>query len=351
MTEPSTLAAPPPGQAGAAKRINLALQGGGSHGAYTWGVLDRLLEDHRIEIDSISATSAGAMNAAVLASGYSRNSRAGARHDLRKFWTKVGEIGRFSPFRTTPLGRMMDRWRLDNSPGFFLFDMMSRLISPYQNLIEFHPLRDVLLDVVDFDRIRYASGIDLYICATNVRTGKVTVFRSRQITIDVLLASACLPHLFRAVKIGEDCYWDGGYMGNPALWPLAYESQSRDLVLVQINPLVREEIPETGHEIQDRLDEINFNSTLMREMRALHFVNRLIDGGKLDPSEYRRTNIHLIDPGEPIRTLHASSKLNAEPDFLAYLFEIGRTTAERWIEENLEALGHRSSIDVAKIYL
>ena len=337
-----------------AKRINLALQGGGSHGAFTWGVLDRLLEDHRIEVEAMCGTSAGAMNAAVVVSGHSKEGREGARQALRDFWGRIGEFGKFGPFQRTPLDRLMGSvgWRLDNSPSFRVLDSLLRVFSPYQlNPLDINPLRQVLETTVDCDAIRYAAGIALYICATNVRTGKVKIFSHSDVTIDALLASAGLPWLFHAVEIAGEYYWDGGYMGNPALFPILYETESKDLVIVQINPLRRDEIPQTAREIADRIDEISFSGSLMGEMRAIHFVNRLIDGGKLDPSEYKRTNIHLIEAADEMRELHASSKLNADPELLAYLFDLGRRSAEQWLTANFERIGVGSSIDVAKKYL
>lgn len=350
-TESGSAACSSKGQ-GPAKRINLALQGGGSHSAFTWGVLDRLLHDSRFEIDSICGTSGGAINAAVLASGYSRDGRAGAQQDLRELWRRIGAIGRFSVVQRSFLGHAVNRWRLDYSPAFHFVDLLTRIYSPSQlNPTNYSPLREILRDLVDFDRLRHASGIKVFVCATNVRSGKAAIFRNSDIGVDVLLASACLPYLFQTVKIDDEYYWDGGYMGNPAIWPLAYESEARDLIIVEINPLRRDEIPQTAHEIRDRLDEISFNSTLIREMRAIHFVNRLIDGGKLDPREYKRTNIHLIDSGEAVKDLHASSKLNAEPAFLDHLFGLGQAAADEWIRKNFEAVGHRSSVDVAGTFL
>ncbi len=357
MTEPTAPPKPAPNAArnhgvGPAKRVNLALQGGGSHGAFTWGVLDRLIEDHRLEIDSICGTSAGAMNGAVFCSGFSKDGREGAKAALADFWRRIGEVGRFGPFQRTPIDRALGGWRLDYSPGFFYFDAVTRLFSPYQlNPLQLNPLRGIIEESVDFDALRYASGIQLFICATNVRSGKVKVFANREITPDAVLASACLPWIFQAVEIDGEHYYDGGYMGNPVLWPLAYESDARDLIIIQINPLHRDELPQTAREIQDRIDEISFNATLMREMRAIHFVNRLIDGGELDPSEYKRTNIHLIEAAAEMKELHASSKLSADPELLDYLYGLGRVAAEGWLAAHWDRVGHGSSIDVAKTYL
>jgi NTE family protein len=335
-----------------AKRVNLALQGGGAHGAFTWGVLDRLLDDHGLEVDSICGTSAGAMNAAVLASGYAADGRDGARRALESFWRRIAESGRFSPFRRTLVERLRGTWRIENSFGLLFAETLARLLSPYQlNPFNYNFLTSVLKESVDFDMIRYASGIKLFICATNVRTGRIKVFKNDEVRLEVLLASACLPQLFQAVEVDGEAYWDGGYMGNPAIYPLAYESQARDIIIVQIDPLYREEIPKTPREIVDRLNEITFNATLIREMRAIHFVNRLIDAGVLGPPEYKRNNIHLIEAEDVMKTLGVSSKMNVEWEFFTYLKDVGRQAADRWLTQNYELLGIRSSVDVARTYL
>ena len=334
------------------KRINLALQGGGAHGAFTWGVCDKLLEDGRIEIEGISGTSAGAMNAAVLAAGHATGGNEGARAALDRFWRRVGEAGRFGPLQPTWLDRMLGHWGLDNSPAYAWFDMMSRLFSPYQLApwVE-NPLKPILEDTIDFDALRHATTVKIYISATNVRTGKVRVFRTFEMTSDVLCASACLPFMFRAVEIEGEHYWDGGYMGNPAIFPLIYHSATNDVVIVQINPLERDEVPTTARGIMDRVNEISFNSTLMREMRAVHFVTKLIESGKLNPEEYRRMNVHMIEADAVIKTLGASSKLNATPEFLLHLRNVGRKAAGDWIDRNFDALGARSTVDLVETYL
>lgn len=334
------------------KRINLALQGGGSHGAFTWGVLDHLLEDGRVEIEALSGTSAGAMNAVVLAHGYAKDGRTGARAALAEFWRRIGELGRGSPLQRTPWSKAMGRWRVDDNPFYSLFNIFSLFSSPYQtNPFGLHPLRGLLNDIVDFDQVRYASGIRLFISATDVETGKVRVFRTADICVDAVLASACLPTLFQAVEYEGRHYWDGGYMGNPALWPLFYESQSRDIVLVQINPIHRPGVPKTSFEIMDRINEITFNSSLMREMRAVHFVSRLVESGQLDPQHYKRVLMHAVSAEPAMQNLHASTKLTAEPEFLAYLFELGRNTARHWMERSWDEVGERTSIDIVEDYM
>ena len=334
------------------KRINLALQGGGSHGAFTWGVLDRLLEDGRVEFDAISGTSAGAMNAVALAAGWAENGRQGARDKLAAFWDGVAVAGRFSPIQRSWMDRMLGNWRVDSSPGYVALDFFSRFLSPYQtNPLQLNPLRDVLADLVDFEKATQQSGIKLFISATNVRSGKIRVFDNDELTIDAVMASACLPTVFQAVEIDGESYYDGGYMGNPALYPLTYGSQCRDILIVQINPLYRDTVPTDAREIMDRVNEISFNSTLMREMRAIHFVNRLIAAGKLDPEAYRVTRIHMIEATEAMREMHASSKMNTERAFLLLLRDIGRSVADRWLEESFACVGTQSSIDVRDMFL
>lgn len=337
---------------GEVKRVNLALQGGGSHGAFTWGVLDRLLDDGRIEFDSISGTSAGAMNAVVLAGGWAENGRAGAKERLARFWNRIADVGSLSPVQRTVIDTLMGNWRIDTSPGYVAADLMGRVLSPYQtNPLNLNPLRAILADTVDIDLVRHASGLKLYLSATNVHTGKVKVFDNSALSIDAVMASACLPFLFKAVEIDGEHYYDGGYMGNPAIHPLAYNSDCRDVVIVQINPLYRPEVPQTAREILDRVNEITFNASLMREMRAVHFVNRLIAGGKLDPRAYRITRIHMIQGGDELAALHASTKLNSERLFLHHLRDIGRRVAGEWIEANLDCVGVESTVDVRGVFL
>jgi NTE family protein len=342
---------PPRHWHGRPKGIKLALQGGGSHGAFTWGVLDRLLEDERLEIESISGTSAGAMNAAVLASGHASGDRQGARAALDAFWGRIGEEATWSLVQRTPFDRLLGSWRIDNSPGYVALDMLGRVFSPYQLPESRNPLQGVLEQSVDFEAIRYACRISLHICATSVRTGKVKVFENREVDIDALLASACLPFLFRAIEIKGEAYYDGGYVGNPAIWPLIYASGSRDIVIVQVNPVHRDVVPTTAREIQDRVNEITFNSSLIAEMRAINFVNRLIASGKLDPSEYRYTHMHLIDGTDVMTDLHASTKLNAEPEFLTYLKGLGRAAAEGWLAREFDQIGAAGTCNITQQYL
>ncbi len=333
------------------KRVNLALQGGGSHGAFTWGVLDALLEDGRIEIAAISGTSAGAMNAVALADGFTTKGPDGAREKLHHLWKSVSDAARHSPIRRDPFDVMMGTWSLERSWGYQTMNMMTRLFSPYQfNPSDMNPLRDIVEACIDFDRVRHCDSIRLFISATNVETGRVKVFDSRRLTVDMVMASACLPHLFRAVVVDGVPYWDGGYMGNPALFPFHTESDSADTIVVQINPIERRGIPRSAHEIQNRLNEISFNSSLLKELRAIDFVTRLLDEGKLDEAHYRRARIHIIENEAALNPLGASSKVNAEWAFLTHLRDLGRETAAAWLDRHLGDLGVRGTVDLRTMF-
>jgi NTE family protein len=339
------------GESGGQKPINLALQGGGAHGAFTWGVLDRLLEEPRINIEAISGTSAGAMNGVVVADGLMRGGPEAARKSLHNFWRTVSEAARLSPLQPSPIDLWMGNFNLDTSPGFLAFDLLGRAVSPYQlNPGNVNPLRDLIAEVVDFDRVRACNQVRLFISATRVGNGRVRIFTNDELTPDAVMASACLPFLFQAVEIDGEAYWDGGYMGNPALHPFSYRCASRDIVLVQINPLCCQETPKTAREILNRVNEITFNSSLMAELRAIDFVARLLDEGSLDPERYRKMLIHLIDAQDALRPFNASSKLNANWTFLTTLFDIGRDAADRWLADHFHALGDRSSVDVESLY-
>jgi len=245
------------------KTVNLALQGGGAHGAFTWGVLDRLLEEERMFFEGICATSAGAMNAAVMAYGLTIGGREGAKLSLADFWRRISEAAAWGPPQPSPFDRLMGIGSIEKSPAFIFFDMMTRLLSPYQfNPLNYNPLRDVLEKTVDFGRLRRENVVKLFLCATNVRTGKVKIFENDEMTISAVLASGCLPLLFQAIEIDGEAYWDGGYMGNPAIFPLIYGCQSTDVIVIHINPIVREAVPRTASDILNRLNEISFNSSL-----------------------------------------------------------------------------------------
>jgi NTE family protein len=334
------------------KRIELALQGGGAHGAFTWGVLDYLLKDDRVQIEGICGTSAGAMNAVVLADGLDRGGKQGARDALNRFWSATSKSSRFLPFQRTPLDRLLGRWTLDISPGFIFFDLLSRLVSPYQiNPFGFNLLSFQLSSLVDFEHVRHADGIKLFVAATNVRTGKQKIFRRHEMTADMVAASACLPTLFHAVQVQGEAYWDGGYMGNPALFPLVEECGGRDIVIVQINPIFRDEIPKTAADIMNRLNEISFNASLIMEVRMIALLKELIQAKNLEQEKYKDMFFHRINADEELKNLSVSSKLNAEWKFLKHLHDVGYRTAEAWLNENFKALGNRSSLDIESVYV
>jgi NTE family protein len=334
------------------KRIDLALQGGGAHGAFTWGVLDRILDDERLEIDGISGTSAGAMNAVVLADGYARGGgRHGAQRALHAFWKKVSDAARLSPLQRTPLDRMLGRWTLDTSPAYLLFGLLSSMVSPYEfNPFDLNPLRDLLKNLVDFERVRACSPLQLFVSATNVRAGKARVFRRHELSADVVMASACLPQLYRAVEIDGEAYWDGGYMGNPVLFPLVDETDAHDLVIVQINPVRRDELPRTAAEITNRLNEITFNASLIKEISSILLMKQLIDEEHLERVCYTDMRLHRISAEKELLELSVSSKLNAEWEFLQHLHDVGYRCAEAWLAENFECIGHEGTLDAHAMY-
>lgn len=332
------------------KGVNLALQGGGAHGAFTWGVLDRLFEDDRIWIDSISGTSAGAMNAVVAAQGMYENGAEGARRRLREFWRAVSGAARTSPLRRTPLAAMTGDWSLKTSPGYLAFDVASRMASPYDvNPLGFNPLRRLVKSFVDFDKVRGSRDMGVFVGATNAETGHGRVFSRDEIDLDVVMASACLPYLFHAVMIDGAPYWDGGYSGNPPLLPFLETSPSDDIVIVQINPVKREGAPKRAQDIQNRINEISFNSALLHELRTIHLVNGMIDRGEVAPHARRRVRLHMIESRKRLRALDASSKLNAEWAFLEHLFRLGRDTAGCWLDGSFDALGERSTLDLDRM--
>lgn len=339
-------------ETGSIKHINLALQGGGAHGAYSWGVLDRLLEDPRIAIEAVSGTSAGAMNAAVLVAGLAAGGPSVAREVLDEFWHQVSLMDRFSPIRRTFWEKFSGGYTLDGSPGLAFMETLSRTFSPYQvNPMNLNPLRGILEKLIDFETLQHADSTKLFISATNVSTGRARIFENHEMTPDVLLASACLPQMFQAVEIDGEHFWDGGYMGNPAIYPLIYGAECRDVVLVQINPLERVGVPKSAREIQNRINEISFNASLIHEMRAIHFVTRLIDDGELDSKNYKRMLMHMIEAEDALETFGASSKLNADWDFLSKLKGIGCEAAENWLDKNFEMLGEDSTIDLQEHFL
>lgn len=325
--------------------VDLALQGGGAHGAYTWGVLERLLEEPALKIEGISGTSAGSMNAAVLCSGYMQGGAEGARAALHAFWQRVSQAAKYSVFQRGPLDILAGRWTLDHSPLFVAFDLTSRIFSPYDlNPVGLNPLRSILMDSIQFDVLAKAP-IKLFITATNVRTGRGRVFRNAEITPDILLASACLPTMFQAVEIEGEAYWDGGYTGNPTITPLIKECASSDTILVQINPIERAGTPMSARDILNRLNEVAFNATLMKELRMIAVLRQLTNSVKGEGARWAKMRIHRIASDKMVE-LGYSSKLNAEWSFLCMLRDEGRQTAETFLKTHGNDLNHRSSFDL-----
>ena len=325
--------------------IDLALQGGGSHGAFTWGVLDRLLQEPRFRIVAISGTSAGAMNAAVLADGWTHGGAEGARQALDEYWRRVSRAASFSPLQRSCLDRLLGRWTLDTSPAYVAFDLMSRVLSPYDlNPLAFNPLRDILVESIDFRRLA-RSPIQLFVTATKVRTGRGRIFRNPEITPEVLLASACLPTMFRAIEIDGEAYWDGGFAGNPTITPLVRESDAHDTILVQINPTERPGTPRSAAEILNRLNEISFNSPLSKELRMIALLRQVADPGSGEGARWAQMRTHRIATDMMAR-LGVSSKLNAEWDFVTMLRTEGHRAASQFLDEHADDVGKRSTADL-----
>ena len=338
-----------------AKQINLALQGGGAHGAVSWGVADKILEDPRIEVAAISGSSAGAVNAVALAFGLHKGGEDGARESLDRLWREVSKAGSvYSPVRGDPFAHFFGGSDLVNAWSYQMFDAVTRTFSPYQlNPFDFNPLKDILEKCIDFDSLKQCKTTKLYIAATNVRSGKVHVFECHDMSADVICASTCLPFLFKAVEIDGEHYWDGGYMGNPVLYPFFYDAPSSDIVIVHVNPLEREAVPTTAPDIMNRVNEISFNSSLLRELRAISFVHKLLDDGWIK-DEYRDrlrdVRIHSVRSDEALVDYDISSKFRTDWPFLESLKNKGRAIAGRWIDENYDRIGAESSVDLRAMF-
>src|SRR5262245_4573671 len=341
-----------PGRAGAApKKINLALQGGGAHGAFTWGVLDHLLADGRITIEGISGASAGAMNAIMLADGLARGGPEEARKRLAEFWRAVSVSGNLPPLQRAVIDRMLSFLPIEGTPVQIWLDAIAHLYSPYDvNPLNINPLRDVIERFVDFEAVRNCKELQLFVSATNVHTGRLHVFAREKISAQAIMASACLPLLFRAVEIDGVPYWDGGYLGNPVIFPFFRTTDTEDVLVVQINPLVRHSIPTSAQEIMSRINEITFNSSQLSEFRAIEFVARLIDQRRLPrgkgPGQYRRINVHRIVLDGEGKAFTAASKLSNDYDFFELLRDHGRRAARRFLDEHFDDIGVKSTVDL-----
>ena len=332
------------------KHISVALQGGGSHGAFTWGVMHRLMSDPRLYIDGISGTSAGAMNAVVFADGFLKGKRQGAIDGLAQFWERVSR----SPLpRMFPRGipGISDGWQVDNDPSFMMVDFMTRLMAPRQfNPMKLNPLGDILREQVDFELLRAHTEVKLFVTASNVRTCRSRVFRTHEITPETLLASACLPLLFEAVEVDGEFYWDGGYLGNPAIYPLIHECDSSDVVLVHINPMNRPDVPVTSRDILNRINEMTFNASLVQEMHGFATVSKLVETGALNDDRYVAVRFHQISAEDELAEMGALSKMNTERSVLEHLHQLGYETADKWITDNFDRIGWESTIDLEERY-
>lgn len=342
------------------KKVNLALQGGGSHGAFTWGVLDALLEDGRFDFEGISATSAGSMNAVIMAAGYLDGHEDGAREYLRQFWKKVSDAGSvFCPASAieiqNPFADFIPKWMTADNPAMHMMTTLAQNISPYQfNPLNLNPLRDILDEMVDFKLLQKNKDFKLFITATNVRTGGARIFTTPELTRDMVLASAALPNVFQAVEINGESYWDGGYVGNPSLWPLFYQTEGHDLLIVHVNSIVRNELPKDAMNIDDRVNEITFNSAMLKEMRAIAFVQKLLHNDMLKPeyrAKYRDVLMHAIRSENYMKDFGMATKLDTSWSLLKKLSDAGRVAAKQWIEQNFDKIGHQSSIDLERDYL
>lgn len=338
------------------KTVNLALQGGGAHGAYAWGILDYLLEDGRINVEGFTATSAGTMNALAFTQGMQEGGPAGAREKMENFWSEISREGNiYSPVRGMPFERMMGFGNGENPFAYFMFDTITRMLSPYQfNPFDVNPLRDVLERCIDFETIRKCDCMKLFISATNVRTGKVKIFKTPDMSLDVALASGCLPFLFKAVEIDGEYYWDGGYMGNPALYPLFYETASEDIILINLNPIERDEVPTTAPEIMNRINEISFNSSLLKELRAIGFVKKLIAEDMIKDEHkkrYKDLRVHPVRADDSMKEFSVASKFDTDWHFLTDLRDLGRKQMKNWMDETYDNIGTRSSVDLNAEFL
>jgi NTE family protein len=330
------------------KKIGIALQGGGAHGAFTWGVLDRLLEEDDIQAEAMCGTSAGAVNAVTCAYGLHTGGPQKAKELLEKLWRKVSETGSFL-FKPGMFDQQYSNGDIYNSPGYMMFNALSQVFSPYNfNPFNYNPLRDILIELVDFDELHRYHKKKLFICATNVKTNRAKIFTNKEITVDSVLASACLPLLFQAVEIDGEYYWDGGYMGNPPIYPLIDNTHLKDIVLIKINSIIINSVPTTARDIADRVNEISFNSSLINEMKLIHYRNELLRNGilKVDNKTHREIFIHTISGYSALSQLSYSSKMNTSWEFLVSLKEKGRSIADNWIKTDYSQVGVKSTFDV-----
>jgi NTE family protein len=330
------------------KNVGIALQGGGAHGAFTWGVLDRLLEVDELVADAICGTSAGAVNAVVCAYGLHIGGPPKAKELMEQLWRKIANSGS-AFFKPGVMDKYFGNGDMHNSPGYLWFNAVSQFMSPYNfNPLNYNPLRDILTGIVDFEELHLYNKKKLFICATNVKTNRAKIFTNKDITVESVLASACLPLLFQAVEIDGEYYWDGGYMGNPPIFPLITNTNIHDVLLVKINSININSVPTTARDIADRVNEISFNSSLINEMKLIHYRNELLRNGILesDDKTNREIYVHTISGYDALSQLSHSSKMNTSWEFLLQLKEKGRETADKWLEKDFKEVGLKSTFDV-----
>ncbi len=331
------------------KKVGLALQGGGAHGAFTWGILDRLLEEEQIFAEGICGTSAGAVNAVALAYGLHTGGPDKAKQVLNSLWKQVSKFGSFF-FEPSFLDKNQDIY---NSPGYLFINSLTQHFSPYTfNPFNYNPLRDILESLIDFEELRHYNKKKLFICATNVRTNHARIFHNEEITVEAVLASCCLPFLFQAVEIEGQHYWDGGYMGNPPIFPLIKETDAHDILLIKVNSMNIDQLPTTARDISDRINEISFNSSLVNELKLIHYRNELLKAGvKIPNDSNKEIFIHTISGYDHLKSLSYSSKMNTSWNFLYSLKLKGRDAAQKWLEQKFPSVGTKSTFDITEHYI
>jgi NTE family protein len=329
------------------KRVAIAMQGGGAHGAFAWGVMDRLLEDDRIEVVGAAGTSAGGMNAASMIEGLIKGNNAGGRARMNDYWREMAELAKkTSPFQLNPIDKMLKYYNLDRSIGYHFMGAIQSIMSPYEwNPTNKNPFLEFIRDFFDFQAVRSSTEKKIFLGATHVKTGKVKVFSNDQFCADALMASACLPFLYQSVKVDGEYYWDGGFIANPPIFPLIYNTPANDIILIQLTKTHRDDIPKTKTDVTERLKEITYNGCLVREMRSIHFITKMIDEGKITDPNTKRISMHVIKNEDAFKTLNLSSALDTDWDFLQMLKGEGRKTADRWLMSNFDNLGNKHSLD------
>lgn len=334
------------------KKISIGLQGGGSHGAFTWGVLDCLLEDGRIDIEGVSGTSAGGMNCLALCQGMAEGGNEGARKTLHRYWKAVSEKSGQIGIVPTPMDKYIGKYGISTNPLFMMMGMISKNLSPYQwNPQNKNMLEDLIGEIFNFKKIAAYKDLKVFLCATNVRTSKLKIFTGAEITSQAVLATACLPSLFQAINIEGEDYWDGGFIGNPAIFPLIYDCETPDIMVILLTPQYRPSTPKTLDEIHWRMTELSLINTLTREMRAIHFISHLIDEGIADKTRIRKINMHVVQNPDVFIDLDHTSALNSDWDFLMHLFEKGRETGKQWLETNFDNISVKSTADLSQHFV